>query len=76
MMVLSFVLFWALVIMGLIALIHYVRDTRRSGPTGSPAERGWGHRQERAEDVLAERFAHGEIDEDEYKRRLALLRER
>ncbi len=30
---------------------------------------------EEAEDLLAERFARGEIDEDEYLRRAALLRE-
>ncbi|GGR84117.1 hypothetical protein GCM10010269_24080 [Streptomyces humidus] len=29
-----------------------------------------------AEQVLAERFARGEIDEDEYRRRLAVLRDR
>ncbi|KLO30768.1 hypothetical protein ABW17_29205 [Mycobacterium nebraskense] len=28
-----------------------------------------------AEDVLAERFARGEIDDDEYRKRVALLRE-
>ena len=27
------------------------------------------------EDTLAHRFAHGEIDEDEYRRRVAILRE-
>ncbi|MGW4033270.1 SHOCT domain-containing protein [Streptomyces sp. NPDC004838] len=39
----------------------------------SSGEPGWGGK--RAEDLLAERFARGEIDDDEYKRRLALLRE-
>jgi putative membrane protein len=29
----------------------------------------------RAEDALAQRFARGEIDEDEYRRRMTLLRE-
>jgi putative membrane protein len=28
-----------------------------------------------AEDVLAERFARGDIDEDEYRRRMTALRE-
>nr|WP_076971309.1 SHOCT domain-containing protein [Streptomyces sparsogenes] len=46
---------------------------RQSGRPPSSGEPGWGSR--RAEDLLAERFARGEIDEDEYKRRLALLRE-
>jgi putative membrane protein len=78
MMALLMVLFWGLVIAGVIALVHYVRgghQASRPGPSGHPGERGWGPRQGRAEDLLAERFARGEIDEDEYKRRLALLRE-
>ena len=29
----------------------------------------------RPEDALAQRFAHGDIDEDEYRRRMTLLRE-
>lgn len=70
------VLFWALVIAGIAALVHYLtgaqRD-RRSGQPPSSGAPGWGSR--RAEDLLAERFARGEIDEDEYRRRLALLRE-
>lgn len=35
---------------------------------------GW-HRQPSAETVLAERYARGEIDEDEYRQRLAVLKE-
>lgn len=70
------VVFWALVIAGFIALVRYLTGTphhRRSGPppaTGEP-----GRESRRAEDLLAERFARGEIDGDEYKRRLTLLRE-
>ncbi len=45
--------FWALVIWGFVALL------RAPGPS---ADR-------RAEDILAERFARGEIDEAEYQRR-------
>ncbi|MEV7238805.1 hypothetical protein AB0N06_34310 [Streptomyces sp. NPDC051020] len=70
------VLFWGLVIAGLVALVHYLTSTHRSHQAGLPppsAESRQGSR--RAEDLLAERFARGEIDEDEYKRRLALLRE-
>ncbi|WP_257571855.1 SHOCT domain-containing protein [Streptomyces sp. 5112.2] len=33
----------------------------------------WGGR--RAQELLAERLARGQIDEEEYERRLALLRE-
>ncbi|MFI5688667.1 SHOCT domain-containing protein [Streptomyces sp. NPDC051636] len=76
-MALFMVLFWALVIAGVVALARCLtgshRGARQSGPTRSSDEPGWGSG--RAEDVLAERFARGEIDDDEYKRRLALLRE-
>jgi putative membrane protein len=70
------VLFWALVIAGIVALVRYLTGSHhghQSGPLSSSGEPGWGGR--RAEDLVAERFARGEIDEDEYKRRLALLRE-
>ncbi|MEU9794393.1 hypothetical protein AB0E27_27875 [Streptomyces sparsogenes] len=70
------VLFWALVIFGIVALVRYFSGSPHDRPSGrhpSSGEPGWGSR--RAEDLLAERFARGEIDEDEYKRRLALLRE-
>ncbi|WP_406499932.1 hypothetical protein OG936_35635 [Streptomyces sp. NBC_00846] len=69
------VLFFALLIAGIVALVHYLTSAHRGHQPGSPpsGEHGWGGR--RAEDLLAERFARGEIGEDEYKRRLALLRE-
>ena len=58
------VLFWALVVLAIVALVRYLQHTgsRASGP--SPAE-----------EVLAERFARGEIDEEEYRRRLQTLNE-
>jgi putative membrane protein len=67
------VFFWALVIAGIVALVHYFAGARHSHQSVRPSSPGSGRRQ--AEDLLAERFALGEIDEDEYKRRLALLRE-
>ncbi|MDT0468973.1 SHOCT domain-containing protein [Streptomyces gibsoniae] len=70
------VLFWALLIAGVIALVHYLTSGHRGHQPGSPPPSGgpgWGST--RAEDLLAERYARGKIDEDEYKRRLALLRE-
>lgn len=60
------VLFWLLVVTGVIALIRYTARSGhayRNGVTRRPPEQ-----------VLAERFAHGEIDEDEYRRRLEILR--
>ena len=62
-MTVSMVLFWALLIFGVTALIRYLGRTDRSivdRPT--------------AEQVLAGRFARGEIDEQEYRQRLDTLR--
>lgn len=66
-MVIAMVLFWVLVIVGIIALIRY---------TAFPAQAALAPRphSESAEQVLAMRFARGEIDETEYQQRLAVLR--
>ncbi|MFJ9682594.1 SHOCT domain-containing protein [Streptomyces sp. NPDC101194] len=73
-MIVIMVVFWSLLIVGAVALIHYLTNARRGHQAGPPpGEAAWGSR--RAEDLLAERFARGEIDDDEYKRRLTLLRE-
>jgi putative membrane protein len=66
---LMMVLFWGLVIAGIVALVRYVGGTRDASPL-RPA-RGQAH----PEQLLAERFARGEIDEDEFTRRRELLRE-
>jgi putative membrane protein len=64
-MTVSMVLFWALVILAIVALVRYLgRSGRAARGTVS------------AEELLAERFARGEIDEDEYHRRLETLSER
>lgn len=57
----------ALVILGIIALVRYIGRSadHASGP---------GRRPTRAEQILAERFARGEIDEEEYRQRLGTLR--
>ncbi|WP_322748274.1 MULTISPECIES: SHOCT domain-containing protein [unclassified Frankia] len=62
------VLFWSLIIAGVVALVRYVGGGHAAGHPGT------GSGQADAEHVLAERFARGEIDEDEYKRRSDLLR--
>ncbi|MDX3233109.1 SHOCT domain-containing protein [Streptomyces sp. ME19-01-6] len=54
---------WALVALVAVALFRHLEHGLRV--PWSPAER-----------VLSERFARGEIDEDEYRRRLAVLRGR
>jgi len=61
----STVLFWGLVVFGIVALIRY---------TGRGAQAGTAVRPPSAPNqVLAERFARGEIDEDEYRQRLRVL---
>ena len=63
------VLFWVAVITAIVLAIRYL--------VGSGGARGGPPRYEppRPEDMLAGRFARGEIDEDEYRRRITLLRE-
>ena len=58
-MTLTMLGFWGLVIWGIVALF------RRSGDTH--------HERPAPEQILAERFAAGEIDEQEYQRRLQTL---
>lgn len=76
-MAISMLLFWGLVILAGVALVRYlIRADQRSGgspttPTAPPTVPRTGSS---AEDVLAERFARGEIDTEEYERRLATLR--
>jgi putative membrane protein len=53
------------------AIVFAVRYLAGSHTTGAPT----GYRLSRPEEVLAQRFARGEIDEDEYGRRMTLLRE-
>jgi putative membrane protein len=65
-MTISMILFWGAVIYGIVALIRYAR---RDGPQGrEPAQ------PPAPEQLLAERFARGEIDEEEYQQRLTSLR--
>jgi putative membrane protein len=60
------VAFWAAVIYAAVALI------RHAGPSG--AQTGEPAPPPAPERLLAERFARGEIDDEEYQRRLASLR--
>lgn len=66
-MVLSFVLFWGAIIT---AIVLFARSTGAGGRRYEGGTPGHGI----AEDLLAERFARGEIDENEYTARLAALR--
>lgn len=61
------VLFWGLLIGGIVALVVYISGDRQiprgTAPAASP------------EQLLAARFARGEISETEYRDRLAVLRD-
>jgi putative membrane protein len=67
-MTVSMVLFWALMIAGIIALVRYLGRSTQPMLTSPPPQR------HTPEQVLAERFARGDIDEEEYRRRLDTLR--
>jgi putative membrane protein len=58
-------LFWGLLVAGIVALVRYTsrEAARGASPTEPPSPRR----------VLAERYARGEIDDEEYTRRLAVL---
>ena len=56
----NMLLFWALVVAGIVFLVRYFGRPGSAGP--------------RTEAILAERLARGEIDEEEYRNRLRTLR--
>ena len=83
-MTFSSIVFWALVVLAVVLLVrHFARGGQRppSGPPrygqdqyGQDQYGPSGPRPASAEQVLAERFARGEIDDEEYRQRLATLR--
>ena len=71
--ILMSVLMVVLVIAVIVAIIFAVRHLSAGGSLhhrGGPGSEGM-----RAEDRLADRFARGEIDDDEFRKRMTLLRE-
>jgi putative membrane protein len=58
------VLFWALIVAGIVALVLYVAG-----------DRGTRQPPQSANEILAARLARGEISETEYGDRLAILRD-
>lgn len=63
-MMIGNVLFWVVIVLGGVALLRHLtgdRSVTTTGPRPTP------------EQLLAERFARGEIDEEEYRRRLDTL---
>ncbi len=64
------IVFWGL---GIAAFVLFLRALDRSQPSGPRAP--WAPPTSASpEQLLAERFARGEIDEEEYRRRLQVLR--
>lgn len=64
-------LFFALVITAIVAAVRYLGGP---GHQHRPAAHG-PQPGRRPDEILAERFARGDIDDEEYRRRVALLRE-
>jgi putative membrane protein len=64
-MTVGMVAFWALVITAIVLVVRYLvtQDGAGAGPLGRTP----------AEDLLAERYARGEIDADDYRQRVALV---
>ncbi|RDI68288.1 SHOCT domain-containing protein [Nocardia pseudobrasiliensis] len=65
MMAVGMIVFWALVIGGIVVLVRYV--SRAAGMSVS------GPARPSPQQVLAGRYARGEIDDDEYVRRMKVL---
>lgn len=82
-MLVSSVLFWALLIVAIVALIRYLTrggGRQRGGYLGYPGAGPFPPGpfpppgMVTPEHILAERFARGEIDEQEFRQRMAVLR--
>lgn len=58
-------LFWTALVLGAIALSRHLRSSAAPGRTASDTH---------PEQVLADRYARGDIDDEEYHRRLDTLR--
>lgn len=67
-MAIGMVLFWALVIGGIVALIRFAGSNQGNRYTMPPEQPDPQH-------LLALRFARGEINETEYREKLAVLRD-
>lgn len=68
----TMILFWGLIIAGVVALVRYLG---RTGRPDHPGGAGPAAGRPQAREILDERFARGEIDAEEYRQRLDLLRE-
>ena len=74
---------WVIVVLLVVLIIavtvllvrHFAAVGAGGGGASAASDRRPEHGRQRAEDVLADRFARGEIDENEYRSRRAALRE-
>ena len=66
------VLFWVVLVLAIANAVRYLDRKRGESPPPPPPPPP---RPPTAEQVLAERFARGEIDADEYRQRLDTLRQ-
>lgn len=83
-MVFGMLLFLVVLVLLAVALFRYLSHSRQPVPPGGAAPgvaQGWGHAGQGQggqgpgpEQLLAERFARGEIDAEEYRHRLETLR--
>jgi putative membrane protein len=75
--ILFFPLIWAAVVIGVVTVLRRTVWRGRRGPWRAMDGRGpWGPADDRSPiTLLGRRFASGEIDEDEYWRRLSVLDE-
>jgi putative membrane protein len=64
-MLVGSLLFWGLIITGIVLLVRYL------GRTGQPARPA--DADAAAQQLLAQRYARGEIDQNEYTQRLSVL---
>lgn len=63
-MAVGHLLWWALVVVAIVALLRWMRGGPPQAPAAAP---------DRALDLLRERFARGEIDREEYEERKRVL---
>ncbi|MGW1137849.1 SHOCT domain-containing protein [Streptomyces zhihengii] len=68
------VLFWALLITAVVLVFRALDRTAGPGEHTERSGRAEGARPATPERILGERLARGDIDEDEYRRRLSVLR--
>jgi putative membrane protein len=70
--IIGMILFWGVLIVAVVAAVRYLSRSRHDeSPPGPPASAS---HPPGAEQILAERFARGEIDAEEYRQRLDTLR--